>query len=673
MNPRFRTPTIFFVLLLAAGTGAAQVLTRVSDASGGGAGNAESRLRISRWPISADGRFVAFTSDATDLVPDDTNGLADVFVRDLELGTTTRLSVDVNGGDADGASADPSISADHRFVAFVSSATDLVDGDDNDVDDIFVRDLHRGTTIRVNVGIGGGEANDYSTRPSISGDGRMVTFGSHATNLVVNDGNGMGDVFVRDTTLEETSRVSVDLNGGDPDSGSWGSTISADGRFIAYSSNATNLTTDPDTGFRDVFVRDLDAGRTMKASVGRNGNEADSGAIGPSLSDHGRFVSFRSDATDLVAGDTNGQDDIFVRDLIRTTTTRVNVSSDGEQTVGAGSYHAAVNGDGRYVVFMSDAANLVPGDTNGWGDVFAHDRATGTTVLLSNSSSGEQGNGFSRWPVITADGALVAIESLASNFVAGDTNEATDVFVATGPAALSTYVRICPGAASAPGVGASFWVTDLRLFNPDPDETITVWLSALIRDADNSGAPELPVTVAARGGVALDDIIATTFGLAETTAAIRMRSQAPFLATSRTFNIGGEAGTYGSFIPAFGPEGALDQGMILHVINQPGEPGFRSNVGFANPGLNAVTVTVLVFDADDRTLIGSGRLDLAPRSFSQINDVFEYVGREDQVVTNATVEFTADAPILAYASVIDNESGDSIFVVPSADQGTPLP
>ena len=673
MKTRVQTLSIALVLLLTAATGAAQVITRVSEATAGGAGNGDSRLMVSRWAINSDGRYVAFESDATDLVADDTNGVTDVFVRDVELGTTTRVSVDVNGEDADGPSEDPSISADGRYVAFRSAASDLVEGDGNGVGDVFVRDLHRGATIRISVDTEGGDADGESNTQSISADGRVVAFSSHATDLINGDGNGVADVFVRDLDLGETLRVSVDPAGGDGEANSWGPAISADGRYVAFTSVAGNLVAN-DTGFRDIFVRDLEAQQTIWVSVGRDGNSPNEGSIGPSLSEHGRFVAFRSRASDLVDGDTNGQDDIFVRDLMTGFTSRVNVSSSGAQTVDAGSWFASISADGRFVVFSTDAENLTPDDANGWGDVFSHDRATGTTTLLSVSAAGVQGDdGFSRWGVTTPDGRFMVFESTASNLVDGDNNGVMDVFLAGGPAVVPNNVRICPGAASAPGVGTAFWVTDVRLFNPDPHDSITVWLSALLRDADNTGAVELPVTLSARGGLALDDILTTFFGLANTTAAIRMRSEAPFFATSRTSNVGGDTGTFGSFIPGFAPEAALDRGILLHVINQPGLPGFRSNVGFANPGLHPVAVTVEVFDADDRALLGSRGLDLAPRTFSQINDVFKFIGQQSRETPNATVEFRAGAPILAYASVIDNESGDSIFVVPSADQGTPLP
>jgi hypothetical protein len=231
-------------------------------------------------------------------------------------------------------------------------------------------------------------------------------------------------------------------------------------------------------------------------------------------------------------------------------------------------------------------------------------------------------------------------------------------------------VRIFPGAASAPGLDGAFFVTDVRLYNPDQDDAITVHLSFLDRDTDNSGAIEIPVEIPPRLGVAFNDVLASLFGLVDVAGAIRMRSDAPFFATSRTFNLGGEAGTFGSYIPGLLEDDALLNGILLQVVNDPADSGFRTNVGFAVPGLTAVTVTVRVFDAATGALIGERDLDLPPRTFSQINDVFKFVGARTRLTVNATVEFAADGPVLAYATVIDNTSNDPIFVIPFADEGT---
>ncbi len=208
--------------------------------------------------ISADGRFVAFYSGATNLVSGDTNGTTDVFVHDRQTGTTERVSVATGGGQADnGSFGPPAISADGRFVAFYSNATNLVGGDTNSKYDIFVHDRQTGTTERVSVATGGGQATDSSQSPAISADGRFVTFYSNATNLVGGDTNGAADVFVHDRQTGTTERVSVATGGGQATGGdSYDPAISADGRFVAFDSAATNLVSGDSNSSDDMFVHD---------------------------------------------------------------------------------------------------------------------------------------------------------------------------------------------------------------------------------------------------------------------------------------------------------------------------------------------------------------------------------------------------------------------------------
>lgn len=238
-------------------------------------------------------------------------------------------------------------------------------------------------------------------------------------------------------------------------------------------------------------------------------------------------------------------------------------------------------------------------------------------------------------------------------------------------ASAQEVVRYFPGTASLTGAQGAFFVTDARLYNPHPSQSITVFLSFLDRDVDNSSAGEMSVNIAPRSGAAFNDVLASFFGLSEAAGAIRMRSASPFYATSRTYNTGGAEGTFGSFIPGVSPDDALDRGILLQIVNDPADTGFRANVGFTNPNLQAVTATVRVFDADTGELIGERDRNLPARTFSQINNVFAFVGARNRVSTNATVEFSADAPVLAYSTVIDNTSNDPIFVLPFADDGTP--
>ncbi len=242
--------------------------------------------------------------------------------------------------------------------------------------------------------------------------------------------------------------------------------------------------------------------------------------------------------------------------------------------------------------------------------------------------------------------------------------------VAATSAGAQETTRYLAAAASAPGANGTFFVTDARVFNPDATATITVQLAFLAANTDNSGAAEVPITVAPRQAVALDDILQSVFQIGGS-GGVRLRSNRPFLATSRTYNIGdGSSGTFGQFIPGLAPDQALPQGILLQVANDAASSGFRSNVGFVNPSGATVTVTLRVFDASSATLLGEHSRTLPPYAFSQVNNVFNAIGAAETVVDNATVEFTASAPVFAYASVVDNTSGDPIFVLPSADTGT---
>jgi Tol biopolymer transport system component len=381
--------------------------------------------------LSADGRMVAFTSIATNLVPRDTNQTFDVFVHDRRTGVTTRASVGPGGAQANGINREAALSADGRFVAFVSEATNLVPGDTNGQADVFVRDLGAGTTRRVSVGPGGRQGNGSSEQPALSADGRFVSFASGATNLVSGDTNREIDVFVRDLQARTNRRVSVGPRGTQAEGGvSYFPTISADGRVVAFISHATNLVPGDTNGLEDVFVRFLATGTTVRANVdlgGTQGEEA-TDTDSPGISRDGRFVVFSSPDADLVPSDTNGLTDVFLRDLREGVTRRPSVGPGGVQG-NKGSGGQAVSADGRVVAFASDATNLAPGDTNGLLDVLVRDRRAATTTLASVGPGGVRANGDSRDPAVSADGRVVAFESRATNLVPGDTNGETDIFV----------------------------------------------------------------------------------------------------------------------------------------------------------------------------------------------------------------------------------------------------
>jgi Tol biopolymer transport system component len=408
--------------------------TRVSVASDGTQGN-DGSFDTS---ISADGRYVAFSSDASNLVPGDTNGVEDVFVHDHQTGQTSRVSVASDGTQGNDGSSGSSISGDGRYVTFFSWANNLVPGDTNGVGDVFVHDRQTGQTSRVSVASDGTQGNEVSYIESISADGRYVTFYSAANNLVPGDTNGVGDVFVHDRQTGQTSRVSVASDGTQGNDVSSGSSISADGRYVAFSSEASNLVPDDTNGATDIFVHDRQTGQTSRVSVASDGTQGNLHSIWPSISADGRYVAFRSQASNLVPGDINicghpyttgSCPDVFVHDRQTGQTSRVSVASDGTEGNDASSA-PSISADGRYVAFDSAASNLVPGDTNGAWDIFVHDRQTGQTSRVSVASDGTQGNGHSNdAKSISADGRYVTYISIASNLVPGDTNDAADIFV----------------------------------------------------------------------------------------------------------------------------------------------------------------------------------------------------------------------------------------------------
>ena len=414
--------------LVAASTGlfaSSGLTTLVSVSTGGVPGTGNS----GPGNITADGRYVVFFSTSIMFAPQDTDMFFDVFVRDLLMGTTTLESVSSDGTKASGSSSWPFITDDGRYITFQSDARNLVAGGTSGVQHIYVRDRQAGTTELVSMSTDGVHANRICDIGNISADGRYVVFVSYASNLVPRDTNDSPDVFVRDRLAGTTTRVSVSSQGQQGNGSSFRPRISADGRFVAFVSVATNLTTPDVNGtVEDIFVRDLQTGTTELVSLSTTGIQGNSVSTMPSLGSDGRLLLFISFARNLVADDTNGSWDVFLRDLQTGVTERVSVSTNGEQS-NHDSARPYMSPDGRFVSFDSLASNLVAGDTNGFLDVFRRDRLAGTTELVSVSSAGQQGSGNSGNAAISADGSRVVFYSSASNLVAGDVNNSLDVFL----------------------------------------------------------------------------------------------------------------------------------------------------------------------------------------------------------------------------------------------------
>jgi hypothetical protein len=420
---RFGT-TVTTAFGLAAAIASAQQTTRQSVDSVGT--EADNQSFVSG--ISGDGRYLAFYSDATNLVAGDTNLKTDCFVKDTQTGAVTRVSVRSSGVQAAGPSSSPVISLDGTITAFQSDAKNLVNGDLNLVTDIFTHDSVSGQTKRISVDSAGTESNGQSVSPVISADGMIVAYSSVATNLVAGDTNAQSDVFVYDRATAITTRVSVDSAGNEGNGFSYSARISANGQFIFFYSDATNLVANDTNAATDAFVYDRNTGITERVSVDSSGNEGNGTSYNGTITADGSLCAFYSLASNLVAGDTNGVADIFIHDRTNGTTYRASLDSFGAEG-NNNSFTARISADGKFVAFYSDATNLVAGDTNGFGDVFRKDLTTGETIRLSVDTSGMEGNNTSQLPWNSADGRFTAFSSYATNLVASDTNMVGDVFL----------------------------------------------------------------------------------------------------------------------------------------------------------------------------------------------------------------------------------------------------
>ena len=452
-----------------------------SVSSGGVQGN-----RNSDWPaLSADGRFTAFESDAKNLVPYDTNHVRDIFVRDRVTGETERVSVSTGGAQANSNSRNTSISADGRYVAFSSRARNLVSGDTNGQWDVFVHDREMHTTVRVSVSSIGDEGDRESGEPAISADGRFVAYSSEARNLVQGDNNKDRDIFVHELETGETTRISVASDGSEGDRDSDHPAISSTGRHVAFASEARNLVAGDTNKKEDIFVHDRESGETTRVSISSAGTQGNSDSETPAISAEGHVVAFVSRSSSLVAGDTNKKADVFVHDRGTKITERVSVRSDGGQAR-QDSDTPSISAGGRFVAFASKDDSLVDGDKNKAKDVFVRDRSRGLTIRIgggrdrgskddkssddrsrddkssddkssddkssddesdkkrrddkssddkssrssSDDSDRDRRKATSDHPFISADGNFVGFRSAASDLVPRDKNRRDDIFLA---------------------------------------------------------------------------------------------------------------------------------------------------------------------------------------------------------------------------------------------------
>ncbi len=403
--------------------------------------------------MSADGWYVAFVSGATNLVANDTNGSWDIFVRDVVNGTTTRVSVSSAGLEGNGASYAPAISADGRFVAFTSWASNLVTTDLDTSWDVFVHDRLTGQTKLVSTPTVGG-VNDTRGAPAISGDGSRVAFITNES-LAANDVGLSWDVYVVTLPAMTYTLVTLGVNGTAVGQLVESCAISADGRFVAFESLSGSIVPGDTNNRRDVFVRDLLNGTTERVSLTDTGGQANNDSYEPSISADGRRIAFWSFASNLVTGDTNGDVDTFVRDRLTGTTIRASRAADGQQIPpgpGGGHEGPALSGDGRFVAFNSRWAvpDVPPGFS--YQQTYVRDLLLDTIAVVSTNSggmTGDSGLSFQGRSSLSYDGRYVAFTNSSGNLAPGDSGN-QDVFRRDSSCggSATAYGNGCPGSNS---------------------------------------------------------------------------------------------------------------------------------------------------------------------------------------------------------------------------------
>jgi len=402
---------------------------------------------VGNMRVTPDGRFAAFITDTNGIVPEDCNFLSDVYFRDLLTGEVTLISRSLEGEAGNGESYGISISQDGRYVTFVSDASDLVLDDTNEASDVFVHDLLTGDIRRLSVDSNGLQGDGDSYSASISADGYYLTFESEASNLSEGDDNYANDVFLHNLISGATQLISRSTAGIQGNGGAWSPVMSSNGRYIAYSSESNNLVADDHNCESDIFLFDAVTGETRRVSIGMGGEEPEERSFISSISSDGRFIAFDSYADNLVANDHNERLDAFVFDAQTNTTILISANMEGESG-NHNSYEPFVSADGRFVVFGSNANDLVLGDPDFGNDVFIRDLQTGTTRLLSVNINGSKGNygSFPSW--ISPDGRFIVFNSGAFNLVEGDVAagpgniNGSNFFLAVNPAFASPRVTV---------------------------------------------------------------------------------------------------------------------------------------------------------------------------------------------------------------------------------------
>lgn len=382
--------------------------------------------------INADGEYLAFVSKADNLAPGHKTGHADVYFYDRQQEKTILLSKASDGKPADGSSSDPSISMDGLRIVFSSDASNLAPDDTNKASDIFLYDRWLKRLDLVSIGVGGKPANGASTHPQIcASDGSCVVFTSAAANLVAGDTNGKQDIFIRNLQPGTTERISMGLNDAQPNGDSYAATLSFDGQFVAFTSDAGNLVPGDTNGCTDVFVYDRQTKKTERVNITTDGKQADGRTLptAVAISGDGRYVAYLSEANNLASGDTHGFAQLYVYDRTARTTTRVSVSPDGAPA-NAAVTEFALSLDGKVAAFTTSAGNLVAGDKNNAPDIFLRDLEKKATTRISVAADGAEAVGGSAGAVsLNGNGRFAAFASAAGNLAPGGNTNTCDIFI----------------------------------------------------------------------------------------------------------------------------------------------------------------------------------------------------------------------------------------------------
>jgi hypothetical protein len=406
---------------------APQNVRLASRNSYGEAGNDESRNPT----ISANGKVIFFTCDATNLIINDSNQVEDVYTAAWPFSYCERQSVTWNGGETLQPSYNATgISADGRYVVFISQADDIVQNDNNGYADTFIRDRWRGTTALASVNEEGDQANLSSRFAALSLDGQYVIFSTASSNLVDDDRNQTHDVFVKNMRNGEVSLVSIASDGtqGNDRSGEAPHQASAQASVIAFESKASNLVSNDTNKRIDVFVHDRETATTSRVSVGPRNEQARLQSSLGGMSADGRFVTFTTAAYSFEDGfDENSY--VFLRDLHKNTTTLVSLNNKGERP-NRGAGRSSLSATGRFMAFPSSSTNLDDRCTDGTAQIYVLDRQTGKSALVSCDDQGNAGDDHSAAPRISASGRFIAFHSRASNFADVETHGVYQVYIA---------------------------------------------------------------------------------------------------------------------------------------------------------------------------------------------------------------------------------------------------